>query len=297
MKHTRKILKIVGISLSVLLILLMVLPLIFRNQIIAGIKSGINQNINAVVDFKDADVSLLRRFPKLSVRLEDVSVVGNGSFSKDSLLSSKTVDASLNLFSLFEDEMQIYAVEFGSPRIHALINKDGLANWDIAKADTSTSTDTSSSTFKMNLEHYSIEDGYVFYKDEQGGMSAEVYGLNHEGSGSFTDEIFTLSTTTSSDGASFTYEGIPYLSKAKTNIESDILVDTKTGKYSFNNSELQLNNLKVKANGFFQLLNDSTYNMDIAFKSPSTDFKDVISLIPLVYQRDFEKVKTSGKAI
>ena len=248
MKHLRKILKIVGISLSVLLILLIVLPLIFRNQIIAGIKSGINQNINAVVDFKDADVSLIRRFPKLSVRLEEVSVVGTGVFSKDSLLSSKTVDASLNLFSLFEDEMQIYAVELGSPRIHALINKDGLANWDIAKADTTSVSDTSSSpsTFKMNLEHYAIEDGYVFYKDEQGGMSAEIYGLNHEGSGSFTDEIFTLSTSTSSDGASFTYEGIPYLSKTKTNIESDILVDNKTGKYSFNNSELQLNKQKIK---------------------------------------------------
>lgn len=298
MKYTRKILKIVGISLSVLLILLIVLPLIFKNQIIAGIKSGINQNINAVVDFKDADVSLIRRFPKLSVRLEDVSVVGTGSFAKDSLLSTKTLDASLNVMSLFEDEMQIYAVELGSPRIHALVNKDGLANWDITKADTTSVSDTSTapSTFKMNLEHYAIEDGYVFYKDEQAGMSAEINGLNHKGSGSFTDEIFTLSTSTSSDGASFTYEGIPYLSKTKTIIESDILVDTKTGKYSFNNSELQLNNLKVNANGFFQLVNDSTYNMDITFKSPSTDFKDVISLIPLVYQADFDKVKTSGKA-
>jgi hypothetical protein len=31
---------------------------------------------------------------------------------------------------------------------------------------------------------------------------------------------------------------------------------------------------------FFQLVNDSTYNMDIKFKTPSNEFKDILSLIP-----------------
>src|SRR4029078_5548003 len=123
-----------------------------------------------VVDFKDVDISLIRSFPRLSVRLEDMSVTGANEFSKDTLLSSKSFDAAMNLLSLFRDEMNVYAIHLESPRIHALVNKEGKANWDIAKSsasvDTLKSADTSASAFKMKLDHYSIHDGYIFYEDK-----------------------------------------------------------------------------------------------------------------------------------
>jgi hypothetical protein len=39
------------------------------------------------------------------------------------------------------------------------------------------------------------------------------------------------------------------------------------------------------------------YGMDIEFKAPSTDFKNILSLIPTIYQNNFSTIKTSGKAI
>src|SRR5829696_3153320 len=175
MKKLQKILKITGISLVALLALAIILPIVFKAQIVARIKTEINHNINAVVDFKDVDLSLLRRFPRLSIRLENVSVVGKDEFSKDTLLSSRSVDAAMNLFSLFKEEKNIYSIDLASPRIHALINKEGKANWDIAKAGSGSSvTDTSASAFKMKLNHYSIRDAYVLYKDETADMTAEV---------------------------------------------------------------------------------------------------------------------------
>ncbi|MEJ0105733.1 MAG: hypothetical protein WDO19_25640 [Bacteroidota bacterium] len=127
-------------------------------------------------------------------------------------------------------------------------------------------------------------------------MSAEISGLNHEGSGDFTQDIFTLSTKTNAASASFNYGGIPYLLNAKADIGADIKIDNKTSKYDFKTDDILVNNLKLSADGFFQLLNDSVYNMDINFKSPSNDFKDILSMIPAVYKNDFDKIKTSGKA-
>jgi hypothetical protein len=43
-------------------------------------------------------------------------------------------------------------------------------------------------------------------------------------------------------------------------------------------------------------MNDSTYNMDIKFKSPTNDFKDILSLVPGIYKKDFANIKTSGEA-
>lgn len=294
----KKALKITGIVLLVLIVSAFAIPILFKGKILTAVKSGVNKNVNATVDFKDLSLSLFRHFPKLSVALENISVVGKDEFAKDTLVSAANIDVSVNIMSaIFGSELKVAGVHLESPRIHALVNKNGKANWDIAKPDTShTAADTSSSSFKMQLQKYSISNGYILYNDESSNMSAEIIGLNHEGSGDFTQDVFTLSTNTKTASASFNYGGIPYLVNAKTDIGADIKIDNKTSRYDFKTDDILVNNLKLAADGFFQLVNDSTYNMDINFKSPSNDFKDILSMIPAVYKKDFDKIKTSGKA-
>ena len=94
----------------------------------------------------------------------------------------------------------------------------------------------------------------------------------------------------------FIYTSIPYLDNAKAEIDADIQIDNTTSKYTFKTESIKLNNLNLNAEGFFQLVNDSTYNMDIKFKTPSNEFKDILSLIPGIYKKDFDKIKTSGQA-
>lgn len=298
-KVLKKVLKITGITLLVLLALAFILPILFKKQITNLVKKEINNSLTAHVDFKDVSLSLFRHFPKVSIAIDELSVIGTGEFAKDTLLSTENFDASVNLISLIKgDNIKVNGVYLQSPRIHALVNKEGKANWDIAKEDTSsvTETDTSASAFKMTLQKYEINDGYIYYKDESSDMSAEITGLNHEGSGDFTDAVFTLSTSTKAGGASFTYASIPYLSNMKTDIVADIKIDNTTSTYTFKTDDIALNNLKLSADGFFQLVNDSTYKMDINFKTPSNEFKDILSLIPSIYKQDFDKLKTSGTA-
>ncbi|HET6994397.1 MAG TPA: AsmA-like C-terminal region-containing protein [Chitinophagaceae bacterium] len=298
-KILRKTLKITGITLVILIALLFLIPVIFKKQIVALVKKEINKSLTATVDFRDVDLSLFRHFPKISIGLKNVSVVGTNEFANDTLLSARTFDASVDLFSAIKGkDVKIYGVYLESPRIHALVNKAGKANWDISKpaTDTSTSSDSSPSEFRMNLRHYKISNGYIYYNDESGNMSAEIAGLDHEGSGDFTSDIFTLATKTKAEAFSFNYESIPYFLKTQTGIDADIQVDNSGNKYTFRTDDIRLNDLKLNAEGFFQLVNDSVYNMDIKFKTPSNEFKDILSLIPAVYKQDFDKIKTSGQA-
>ena len=71
-------------------------------------------------------------------------------------------------------------------------------------------------------------------------------------------------------------EEFPISPSAITSIDADVQVDAKTGKYSFKTDKISLNNLKLSSTGFFQLVNDSVYNMDISFDAPSTDFKNIL---------------------
>lgn len=296
----KKALKITALVLIILMAIAFAIPLLFKKQITELVKKEINKSLTAKVDFADVRLSLFRHFPKLSISLDDLTVIGTDEFANDTLIATKNLDASVNLVSVIKGkDIKVSGVYLQSPRIHALVNKSGKANWDITKADSSASasSDTTASAFKMTLQKYEIKDGYIFYKDESSDMSAEISGLNHEGSGDFTQDEFILSTATKADAANFTYAAIPYLANTKTSIGADIKIDNKTNTYTFKTDDIELNNLKVSADGSFQLVNDSTYNMDIKFKSPSNDFKDILSLIPAVYKTDFDKIKTSGSAL
>ena len=294
----RKALKYTGISLLVFILLLFFIPIVFKSKIVSLVKTEINKNIEATVNFKDVSLSVFRHFPKLSIALEDISIIGLHEFKKDTLLSASTLDASVNILSVIKgNDMKVYGVYLQSPRIHALVNKDGRANWEITKGDTTGGLSSGeSSAFKMNLEQYEIKDGYIVYDDQQAGMRAEIASLDHEGSGNFTEEIFTLSTKTTAGTANFTYANVPYLVNTKTGINAELEIDNKTSKYSFKDAAISVNELKLVADGFVQLDNDSTYSMDLKFDAPSNEFKNILSLVPAIYKTDFDKLKTSGTA-
>ena len=293
----KRIFKITGIILLALIVIAFLLPVIFKGKIMEIAKKEINKNVNARVDFKDVNISLFRHFPRVAVGLEDLQVIGLNDFSKDTLIAAKQIDVAMNLMSLFgNSEMKIYSVTINKPRIHAIVNKEGKANWDITKPDT-TSTQAKESDFKLSLKKYAINDGYISYVDIPGNMSSEIFHLDHSGSGDFTSDLFTLKTKTSAESVSFTYASIPYLVNAKASLNADIQVDNKNDKYTFKTDDIALNDLKLSTEGYFQFVNDSTYGMDIKFNAPSTEFKTLLSLIPAVYNNDFAKIKTSGKAV
>lgn len=291
----KKILKISLITIASIFVLAIASTFIFRGKIVELVKKEINKNLVAEVDFKKVNISFFRHFPRVSIGLDDVQVVGLGVFEEDTLISAKRVDAAVNIMSLIRgSDMNIYSVTLDRPRVRALVTKEGEANWNIVKEDTS-AVEEESKPFHLQLKKYEIKNGYVYYDDRQSDMRAEVYNLNHKGSGDFTSDLFTLKTNTTADSVTYFYGAIPYLYKVKTNIDADLKIDNTQDKYSFENLSILLNALNITGDGFLSML-EAGYDMDINFESPGTDFKHFLSLIPAVYQKEFDKVTASGSA-
>ena len=295
----KKIIKITCIVLLVLVGAAFAAPFIFKDKITALVKKEINNSLNAKVDFSAVDISFFKHFPKVALGLSNLQVTGVNEFAADTLFSAKDIDVAVNIMSVIKgSEYKLYSINVDEPRIHAIVTKEGRANWDIVKPDTAAVAKTAEQKpFQLSLQSYAIRNGYLKYDDAASNMSSEITGLNHSGSGDFTADLFTLATKTTADAVSFSYANIPYFSKTKTSIDADIQVDNKTNKYSFKTDKILLNELKLTSEGFFQLVNDSVYKMDIKYDAPSTDFKNILSLVPVIYQHNFASVKTSGKAL
>ena len=70
-QHMKKVFKIAGITLGVIVLLLIALPFAFKGKIEKIVKDEGNKMLNAQFDFSSLDISLISNFPKASLTLED----------------------------------------------------------------------------------------------------------------------------------------------------------------------------------------------------------------------------------
>lgn len=291
-----KILKWTGITFLILLIFLIAAPFLFKKQIIQFVKDEANSSLNAKINFGEFDLTLIRSFPDFTLSVDSVSVANIGDFQGDTLLFTKNLTLGLNLMSVIKGEQyKINSIVFNQPRIHALVLKNGKANWDITKpTPAATPAKPSEATkFKMTLKKFEIKNGYIVYDDASMGFKTELYNMNHTLSGDFTQDNFVMNTLTEIEKWQVIYGGVTYLKKVKTRIKADLDADMPKLKFTFKENEFSLNELTLGLDGYFAMPKDDM-DMDLKFKVNQTEFKNILSLIPGVYTADFKDVKTTG---
>ena len=288
----KKGLKITGITLVVLLAAAIAAPFLFKDKILVKVKESVNKDLNAKVDFTDVDISFLRSFPKISLRLQGLDVKGVGDFDGVTLLRTEGLDLDLNFWSVWRggNPYEVNSVHLEKPYINIIALSNGSANYNITKP---TETKTEPSNFKLSLSSYSINNGTFIYDDRAMNFYLGLRNLDHKGSGEMTADVYDLDTNTESDSTTVSYGGITYLSNAKANIKTVVNADMKNMKFTLKNTDAVINALKMNLDGWTQLKGDDIL-MDMTFKAPSNNFKDFLSIIPAAFTKDYNDVKASG---
>src|SRR5690554_7762837 len=97
------------------------------------------------------------------------------------------------------------------------------------------------------------------------------------------------------DELSFKMAGLSYLSKVKTDLDMEILMEFKeeSSKFTLKENELSLNALTLSFDGFYEMLEDHD-NMDLKLIASNTSFKDLLSLVPAFYHTGYESMIAKG---
>ena len=135
----------------------------------------------------------------------------------------------------------------------------------------------------------------VIYADKSSQMATSIENIDFAFSGSVSEAIAKLKTKLDIKSLTFYMDKIPYLSKAQITADAIIDADLENNKYVFKENSIALNAIKANFDGFVHLVDSSTIDMDIKLNTPSIDFKQILSLIPAIYAKDFESIKTTGK--
>ncbi len=293
----KKALKIIGILLLVILIVVIVIPYLFKDRIVETVKTDINKNLNAKVEFADVNLSLFKNFPDFNFTLDQLSITGVNEFEGYKLMEAETIELSLDLMSVINTDkpVEINTISLQKPTINIKVLRDGKANYDIIKTNNPPVEESASSpeNLLIQLQEYKIADGKIVYDDRVEGIYLEIEDLDHGGKGEFTQDIFDLSTATDIGSLTAKSGGVTYLNKAKGNIDLNLNADIKNSKFTIKENSIVLNALKLNTEGYVQMLGDKI-NMDIRYNAPKNNFKSLLSMIPSAYTADFKDVQANG---
>ncbi len=287
-------LKIIGIVVLVFLILLVAAPFVFESQIKNMVKKTINENVNATVEFSDLDLSFFRSFPQATVVLKDLSVINHAPFAGDTLAISEEFLLEMSIKELFkgsEHPKKIDEIRINNAYVNIKVDSLGNNNYDIAK-ESSTPGDTTSSPFRLDLKHYEINNSRLRYADEGAKISMYLEDLNHEGTGDFSLQQSELDTRSNSL-VTLDFDGINYLRRHRVSLDAIIQMDLDNMRYTFLENRAMINQLPLTFDGYVQV-NEDNNELDLSFKTPSSDFKNFLAVMPQEYAKNIEDVQTSG---
>lgn len=295
----KRILKFTGIAFLLLIISLILIPLFFKDELKELALAEANKMLKAEVAVGDFDLTIFSSFPKLRLVFDEVSVTGKDEFEGVKLVDLKSFEADLDFWSVINmEDISVRSVRLIEPNIHVKILESGLANYDIMKSSEEMAeegTDTTSSPFKFSLQFYEIKDGDIIYDDRLSSMFAEIKNINHSGTGDMTADVIDFKTMTTMDELTYKMDGISYMSKVKTDLDMDILMEFKeeSSKFTLKENALILNSLSLSFDGFYEMFNDYD-DMDIKLIADNTSFKDLLSLIPAFYYTGYESMIAKG---
>ncbi len=285
--------KIVVALLLLVVLAMFIVPFFYKDKIKEMAKTEMNNQLNARVDFSDLELSLFRGFPDFSIGLTSLSVV---NLPEDTLLQVDGLYVTVGLMSVFRNEpLEIISVLIDSPNLSLKVNERGSENWDIVKE-----TEKETETVKENndpmvflLKKLEIRNGNFTYRDDESHIMATLQDFNGFLKGEFNEDRTDMTLKLQTDDVSVIVDEVMYLTHAVVRMDAVVDANLEDEIYNLKNNSIYLNGLRLNFEGSVAYVNDDLSLM-LVYNAPDNSFRQLLSLIPAVYQQDYEKLNTTG---
>lgn len=277
-----------------LLLLMFLLPYLFPQTVTNKIKQWAAGSINGKLNFTSTRLSFFKRFPSLTLTLNDFELDGSAPFQKDTLVAAKEISLAIDLSSVFKSKIKINKIYLSQSVINIQVDSSGKANYNVyrsAGAKPANAADTSSAS--LGIEQILIENSRLVYNDRSLPMLVTGQGFNYKGSGDLSKDIFDLYSHVESSSVDFYYGNKAYVHRKKVNADLVTSINTKSLAFAFQKNDLLINQLPVKFKGRFEFLKDG-YDMDFRITSDQNDLSDIFTALPAEYAKYVDDTEING---
>ena len=169
-------LKIVAAVLILLIIIIVGLNLYFTDdRLKSTVMPHVNEAVGRTVEVESMSLTFFSTFPQPGISINKMSVPG--ATDTDTLLSLDQLVASVELFSLMGDQINISEIALRNPTFTYAINQDGSTNLDFLMSDEEAQQDTSAG-YAINIPYFELTGGTFRYRDATTSTSVSLDDLN-----------------------------------------------------------------------------------------------------------------------
>lgn len=270
------------------------LPSFFDHIIKMEIGSIIKDSFNGKATYRKITVSSFSDLPYLNISLDSVILHDTTPFKHDTLFLSDRISFSLSLNDwLFDHKYVVKKINFISPRLTVKKYSRNVDNFSflLLKDPAAIQSDTAKFNFKIN--YFGIENGNIFYKDFAEKTRAIAENIYLKGTIDINNTANNLKILFSTNNVVVRHKKITYL--YKNAVTADLILDynSTTQALAFNNHAIQIDDFKFGFAGTVRQLND-TLSINVKFNTEESEIKNMMSLIPGIYRKDYDKFEASG---
>ncbi len=287
------------IVLTTSLIALALLPIFFKDAIIDRALTSINRNLQVEVGFTGLQISLFRDFPRASLQLEGVVIIGKDAFAGDTLLTVAQFRTSVGMLDLFTpQQLTLLELLFYKPDLRLTVNAGNVANWQILAEDQPLppSGEAEGEPFKLDLKRIEIHQGRLSYSDETLPMELLFGDVSLAMRGNLSGASTQLDTHGLAENFTLIYDGTTYLSRLRLGVDTQLDIDFDSYLFTFSEAKLLINRLPLDLAGQFSMPADSM-KFDFNFSSGNTTLAEILALIPPDYEHYLDGISASGDAL
>ena len=298
----KKILIIIAIVVAVLVAALAAIPLFFKQTLIEKAKITINKNVNAEVEFTDLKLSLLRSFPKVTLELTDILVVGKGEFRTDTLFTVPSLRTKTPLKELFgKENIGIEEIILDRPVLKLVVGPTGNVNWDLMPESDQTAAvpssggETEEDGLVLQLEKIEIIKANFIYEDRETDMLMKLNDIDIGISGEMYGTAAQLLAEGTAAQFFLNYAGVNYISNTSVETRTVLNVDYDKMDIEIQENELLINRLPLEVLGLIQMPGDTMF-FDLHIQTKESGFDNFLALVPPDYEAYLDDIQTNGTA-
>lgn len=283
MKILWNIFKYIASVVIALLVVLYVIAILFEKDISRIFIGELNKKLTTNVHTEELDFSLIKRFPRASISLEDI-FIHSPQQENDTLLYADRLILELKITELIKGNYVIDRVDIRNGKINITRDADGKTNTEIwEKPDKADSLSLS-----LDINNISVYNSFFSFRDFRTGIysagkinrSANTIRIRQEGAYIKSGSEFETHSIKISES---------YRLEKNVPFDGDLEIIVKHDSILIEPSHMTINAVEVAGLGYF-----SKQDVGFSFETAGTAAENIIEVLPAGLRNSAGKYDVSG---
>lgn len=262
----------------------------YEDEVSQYMVQELNDHITGEIKVEQVNFSVLKKFPKASLELENVVVYSpEGFFRKiqnfntDTLFAAKSIFVQFNLIDLLNKNYNITDIHFNRGKIHLFIDHLGDANYIFWEQN----AETPESEFNIDLKGVKISNSELIYCNNATNTVLLAYIDNIDFEGNFSRLNYQMKINSGFYVQELIVEKIKYIEQK--NVKAKLNLNILDQINRIDEGVLTIENLKFDING--EIENSENKKIDLFISGTNLPLKSTIKNLPQSFLSDIPLIE------